>query len=217
VDAATQITRSQADGDVVRGRILDAAQEVFAARGYAGASTREIATRAGIGKRMLFYYFPSKDAVYHAVLERIVLGLAAVHERFREEPGPIGLGDAAAAITQVAAANLPAVKVWMREIMDGGPYLEGLAREHLAPLFARSSEEVARNMRHGVFRSGDPMHVLVNVGGITLFYFLILPLLELVWGRDPLEAATVAERAAEARVFLMQGLAGSAGGEGGTS
>lgn len=195
--------------DDVRSRILDAAEAVFAERGYAGAATREIAERAGIGKRMLFYYFPTKDAVYRATLERIVGALVSIHEAFRREPGPVGLADAMEGITHFAAASLPAVRILVREIMDDGPLLAELAGEHLGPLFQRGSEEVARNMDNGIFRRTDPMHVLVNVGGITLFYFLMQPLLERVWDRDPLAPATVAERAAAARDFLMHGLAGA--------
>src|SRR4029453_18361853 len=79
------------DADVSR-RILDAAEALFAGGGDGAASTRAIAERAGIGKRMLFYYFASKEAVYRAVLERVVSGMVAIHQRFRSEPGPMGLG-----------------------------------------------------------------------------------------------------------------------------
>ena len=208
--------RAQADGDAVRTRILDAAQELFASAGYAGATTREIAARAGIGKRMLFYYFPSKDAVYRAVLVRTITGMVAVHEQFRGLPGPVGLANAIEGMTQLAAANLPALRVWLREIMDGGRHLEELAAEYLRPLFEKSSQEVARNMAAGRFRTGDPMHVLVNVGGITLFYFMIVPLLRQLWSPDPLAPATLVERAAAARDFVMHGLA-AAGQEGASS
>ncbi|HKA29339.1 MAG TPA: TetR family transcriptional regulator, partial [Candidatus Binatia bacterium] len=165
----------------MRQRILDAAEAVFAERGYGAATTREIAGRAGIGKRMLFYYFASKEAVYRAVLDRVVGGMVAIHERFRTDPGPVGLAEAMEGITLFAAANLPAVRVLTREIMDGGPHMDELVREHLGPLFAAGAAEVARNMEQGIFRSADPMHVLVHVAGITLYYFQMLPLLERVW------------------------------------
>jgi TetR/AcrR family transcriptional regulator len=187
---------------------------VFAERGYVGATTREIAERAGLGKRMLFYYFANKLAVYRAVLTRVVAGLVAIHEQFRRDPGPVGLAEAVEGITYFAAANLQAVRLLTREIMDGGPVLPELVRDHLEPLFRGGGEEVARNMARGVFRAGDPMHVLVNVGGLTLYYFLLLPLLQLVWDRDPLAPATIAERAAVARDCLAFGLAARpAGGE----
>ena len=70
MQSARQIARAHPDGDDVRRRILDAAEEVFAGCGYAAATTRGIAQRAGIGKRMLFYYFPNKDALVVALVER---------------------------------------------------------------------------------------------------------------------------------------------------
>jgi TetR/AcrR family transcriptional regulator len=210
LEALQQIAR-QGDGDAVRLRVLDAAESVFAERGYRAATTREIAERAGIGKRMLFYYFPSKDAVYRAVLERVITGLVAIHEQFRTDPAAIGVGEAVEGLTHFTAANLTAFKVWMREIIDGGPHLESLVRQHIEPLFARGSEEVQRSIEAGAFRAGDPMHVMVNVGGVSLFYFLLLPLLELIWDRDPLAPATIAERATAARALLLHGLAGPVG------
>jgi TetR/AcrR family transcriptional regulator len=217
MDALAQTVRSTADGDAIRSRILDAAERVFAARGFAGAATSEIAREASIQKRMLFYYFASKDDLYRAVLERIVSGLVGIHEQVRFDPGAVGLAEAADGLIAFAAANLDALRVLLREIIDAGPYLADLAREHLGPLFARGATEVERNMADGVFRAGDPMHVLLNVGGLTLFYFVNVPLLRLIWDRDPLAGETLAERASAVRDCLMHGLAGPARGGGGTA
>jgi TetR/AcrR family transcriptional regulator len=203
-----ETARATEGTDEVRTRILDAATEVFAERGYGAATTREIAARAGIGKRMLFYYFASKESVYRAVLERMVMSMVAIHEQFRAEPGPVGLAAAVEGVTRFAAANLPGLKVLLREIIDDGPCLPELARDVLGPLFERGGAEVARNMEAGVFRRADPMHVLLNVGGLTLFYFLNLPLLSLLWDRDPLAPATLDERVAVVRDCLLHGLAG---------
>ncbi len=208
--ATRRATRELPQADEVRSRLLSAAEDVFAERGYAGATTREIAERAGIGKRMLFYYFPTKDAVYRAVLERIISGLVEIYEQTREEPGPIGLGDGVEAITRFTAQNLSAMKVWLREIIDDGPHLASLTRRYMAPLYEQAGAGVARNMARGVFRTSDPMHVLANVGGITLFYFLIAPMLRPVWGRDPPDPSVVPERAAVARDALLYGLASPA-------
>lgn len=197
-----------ANGDDVRVRVLDAAEHLFAERGYAGATTRMIAAQAGIQKRMLFYYYPNKDALYRAVLERIVTSLVDIHQQFRDDPGPVGLAEAVAGITYFVAARPAALRVLVREIMDAGPHLATLAREHLAPLFARGADEMRRNMATGVFRPADPMQVLMNVGGVTLYYFLMIPLLRLVWDRDPLAPAALAERAAAVQDLLMHGLAG---------
>src|SRR4030088_1076597 len=57
------------DPERTRRRILDAATEEFARFGLGGARVDRIAVRAGANKRMLYYYFGDKDALFRAVLE----------------------------------------------------------------------------------------------------------------------------------------------------
>lgn len=52
------------------GAILDAATEVILERGYSGASTREIAKRAGASKETLYQLFPTKASLFAALIER---------------------------------------------------------------------------------------------------------------------------------------------------
>src|SRR5687767_6422784 len=54
-----------------KGRILAAAEAVFAARGFEGASTREIAAQAGVNISSLHYHWASKDALYVAVFQDV--------------------------------------------------------------------------------------------------------------------------------------------------
>jgi AcrR family transcriptional regulator len=49
--------------------VLDAAATVFAEKGFAGASTRDIAERLGIRQASLYYYFPSKETALSAICE----------------------------------------------------------------------------------------------------------------------------------------------------
>lgn len=60
-----------ASGDRTRERVLVAAVETFARTGLAGTSVRDIARRARIRVSTLYHYYPSKEALYHAVQERV--------------------------------------------------------------------------------------------------------------------------------------------------
>jgi AcrR family transcriptional regulator len=51
-----------------RERILDSAQQLFAAEGFDSATTRDLARAAGIGVGTLFNYFPTKEAVAQALV-----------------------------------------------------------------------------------------------------------------------------------------------------
>src|SRR5262249_18575925 len=54
-----------------KARILAAAEEVFAERGFEGASTREIAARASVNISSLHYHWESKETLYFAVFRNI--------------------------------------------------------------------------------------------------------------------------------------------------
>jgi AcrR family transcriptional regulator len=55
-------------GDATRSRIIDATFHVLMERGYAGASTREIARRARVSKRELYALFESKEGILAAMI-----------------------------------------------------------------------------------------------------------------------------------------------------
>ncbi len=52
-----------------RQRLLETATGLFAEKGYAGTSVREIVGQAGVSKPVLYYYFKSKEGLFYAILE----------------------------------------------------------------------------------------------------------------------------------------------------
>ncbi|MGN8025820.1 TetR/AcrR family transcriptional regulator [Microbacterium sp. 22242] len=67
----------QRDAERTRAELLAVATEVFAEQGYSGARVDEIAQRTRTTKRMIYYYFESKEGLYLAVLEQAYLGIRA--------------------------------------------------------------------------------------------------------------------------------------------
>jgi AcrR family transcriptional regulator len=63
-------------GEDVRGRLLASATELFACKGYAATTVREIVQAAGVTKPVLYYYFENKEGLYLELME-------APHARFR--------------------------------------------------------------------------------------------------------------------------------------
>ncbi len=53
--------------------LLDAALEVFAERGFAAARMEDIAARAGASKGTIYLYFPSKEAVFEALVRQAIV------------------------------------------------------------------------------------------------------------------------------------------------
>jgi len=57
------------DAEATRAEILSVATEEFASKGLSGSRVDEIAERTRTVKRMIYYYFGSKEGLYRAVLE----------------------------------------------------------------------------------------------------------------------------------------------------
>lgn len=103
-----------ARGGETRQRIIAAGIACFGERGFAGASTREIATRAGVNAPALQYYFENKEGLYRACVETIAehawAGFAPSVERARavlaSAPDPLAAIDAFLDIQQAVAEKL---------------------------------------------------------------------------------------------------------------
>ncbi len=122
----------------VRARILDAALEVFATEGFAGAAMTDIAARAGIGTASIYRYYASKDELVAAVLPpALVQRFEALLDRrvralARNEPE----GD----MLQFWLANRLAVVVLLTE--RGERFVELLVKHTLAQLRGRITARV---------------------------------------------------------------------------
>jgi AcrR family transcriptional regulator len=88
MDAATLSTSER------RATIIRAAVALFAESGYKETTTSQIAERAGISRRLFFYYFPSKDDVLFAIREEAVV---ALRELVRQQPARLADIDVVAA------------------------------------------------------------------------------------------------------------------------
>ena len=88
--------RTRRNGEVIRSLLLDAARELFAEKGYAGAVTREIAARANVSEVLLFRHFTSKAQLFEkAVFEPMDRYIRAFqHEHLnRADSAPASLNE----------------------------------------------------------------------------------------------------------------------------
>jgi TetR/AcrR family transcriptional regulator, transcriptional repressor of aconitase len=68
------VTRTRLDSEERRRAIVEAAMPLFARKGFAGATTKEIARAAGVSEALVFQHFPSKAALYQEILRQGCLG-----------------------------------------------------------------------------------------------------------------------------------------------
>jgi AcrR family transcriptional regulator len=154
-----------------RERIVTVATEVFAERGYDGASIDEIARRAGVSAPVVYDHFASKQDLYERLLERTRDELLAVWREHlsSDEPAEVRIPRAIAAWAAYVethpyasrmyfrdATGIPAVQEFHRAIHAQGRAALGaiLGRERGAAHIAGSADAEALEMGAEVMRSG---------------------------------------------------------------
>ena len=105
-----------------RALILEAAERIFAEKGYDGATTAAIAAAAGLPKSNLHYYFPTKEAVYRAVIDQTLrLWLAAFDHISADDDPAAALAAYVRRKMRHSFEHPLASRVFAQELLRGAP------------------------------------------------------------------------------------------------
>ena len=141
---ATRIQRKN------RKAILDAALQVFSAHGFRGATIDRIAERAGLSKPNLLYYFPSKEAIYLAVLEDTLEEWLKPLRDLDPAGDPIEeIGRYIAAKLEMSRTRPEASRLFANEILHGAPVIGEFLRGPMKELVDEKAAVIAAWIRQG--------------------------------------------------------------------
>jgi AcrR family transcriptional regulator len=177
------------DAIATRGRILEAAMEEFAARGLPDARIEDVALRAGANRRMIYYYFGSKEGLYLAALEAVYAELMDQERKIDvEKLHPVE------AITELVRLKIdhytenPRFIAFLNmENLYKARYLKHSKRlsDFKAPLTAVLARVLERGQRLGLFRKGiDPVDLYISICALGYLYFSNQHTLGVIFGRN---------------------------------
>jgi TetR/AcrR family transcriptional regulator len=143
-------------------RILVAAMSAFGTRGYEGTSLDDLARDLGIRKQTILYWFPSKEALLEAVVDRcaeevtvrLVRGLDGAEDGF-------GRVEAMVRVMFRLAARHPTMLGFLREVTRLGPPASTRLLTRLEPLIDRAAGFLEAEMDAGRMRRHDPRVLLL--------------------------------------------------------
>lgn len=160
-----------------RERLLAAAREEFAARGFDGAKVDRIARRARINKAMVYYHFPSKAALYLAILrEQFAAVAAAVSEARGKGGAPVEqLGRYIDTIAHVALARPHFPPMWLREIAEGGRHLDESVLGELRRVLETLAAILMEGKEQGAFRPAHPFVTQMGIMAPLMFFAASAP------------------------------------------
>jgi TetR/AcrR family transcriptional regulator len=154
-----------------RQAILEAALQVFSARGFRGSTIDRIAERAGLSKPNLLYYFPSKEAIYLAVLEDTLEEWLQPLRELDPAGDPIAeIGRYIAAKLEMSRTRPAASRLFANEILHGAPVIGDFLSGSLKALVDEKAAVIGAWIAEGRMAAIDPRHLIMMVWAVTQHY-----------------------------------------------
>lgn len=174
-------------------RILDAADEVLAEEGYAGASMRAVAERAGVNKALVFYHFDDKRTLFDRVLERYYAAhFTALRDAFEAE------GSTRERLHRLLDAYVTFMRDHQRyprlvqQILTSSEDQSDVVKANLRPL----AEWVERALADLCPPDGPlaARQFFVTFSSLVTGYFTYAPVFGTTWAVDPMAPAALEAR-----------------------
>jgi TetR/AcrR family transcriptional regulator len=187
-------------------RIISAAEEEFARHGYKGATMNAIASRAGLPKANLHYYFNGKLALYAAVLSGILELWDGTLNELRVEDDPAIALPAYIATKMRFSRDFPlASRIFAIEILNGAPNLTDYFNDDYRHWF-RSRTEVFRSWAElGKIAAIEPAHLIFLLWSSTQHYADFAVQITAAMGRERLTDADLLAATATLTQVILRG------------
>ena len=158
-------------------KLFAAAIPLFAQKGYAAVSIREIAKAADVNVSSISYYFRGKEGLYHAIVEEHVKAIAdsilsaeklAPEERLRHY---------AQGICEVYTKKPYVTRFLQSELVNPTSAMEQILKKNIFSFYRFLNKAIQDGMDEGAFRADlNVHHAALSLVGIMNFYFIAKPL-----------------------------------------
>jgi AcrR family transcriptional regulator len=196
------------DSERTRLEIRRAAMAVFAEVGLGGARMDKIAERAGVDKKLIYYYFGSKEKLFLSALELTYADIREAELALRlEDLEPAAAVRRLVAFTWDHFLKHPEFLMLLNsENLHRARHLKQSEhiREMNSPLIRMLGEILERGRRDDIFRGGvDPVHLYITIAGLAYFYLSNSATLSAIFGRDLRSPKALSERLSHITEVVM--------------
>jgi TetR/AcrR family transcriptional regulator len=170
--------------------ILDAAEPVFAALGFQGATIEQIARDARISKPNLIYYFKTKRGLYEAVLKRTLDTWLRPLKKLDSAGDPVQELSAYIREKVTMSEKWPSSsRVYAHEMLSGAPFLKSYMETELRNLVKDKSRVIKQWIAAGKLVDADPILLIFLIWAYTQHFSDFLPQVKAVLNVQKLERA----------------------------
>jgi TetR/AcrR family transcriptional regulator len=151
-----------------RQTILAAALDLFSTLGVDGTSLDRVAERADVSKTNLIYYFPSKDALYEAVLTGVLEDWLDPLSEFSADDAPDqAIRRYVRRKMSFSRDNPAASRLFCFEMLQGAPVLRDALRTKLRPLVDAKAAVIRHWIATGAMTATDPHQIIFSLWATT--------------------------------------------------
>lgn len=160
-----------------RDKLLTAGTELFAAKGFAGASIRELASAAGVNSALISYHFGGKEGLYEAVITAQYERVIGKFETIARADAPVA--DKIRMYAEVIRRNHTEDQPLMARLIQGEltsptACLENVVRKYTVRISGIVSGIIREGIEQGEFREDvEPLFATLSLAGMLNFYFIL--------------------------------------------
>ena len=201
---ASQSNAEQASAPSTADRILDAAEDLFAEKGYSATSLGDVADRVGIRSPSLYNHFRNKEALYQAVLERLLAEFSVPMEKLSRAEKVTNelVFHWLEAIVRQHHANPNLARLLQHAALSGGPHTNELIDRLFRPMFENGSKIEGREP--SLFEQSDlqPWAVMA-FNNLVMSYVTMAPMYRDLLGQDPFSEEALENQLTLVRTLLQ--------------
>ena len=151
--------------------ILEAGLDVFSQHGFRGATLDQIAEAAGLSKPNLLYYYPSKDAVYLALLDQLLETWLDPLRHMNPKGDPVAEILAYVRRKLELSRDYPREsRLFANEMLQGAPKMMAVIEGPLRTLVDEKAAVLRRWMAEGRIAQVQPVHLIFSIWALTQHY-----------------------------------------------
>lgn len=187
--------------------ILSAALSTFSQYGIHGTRLEQVAELAGVSKTNLLYYYPSKEALYVAVMRQILAIWLAPLKAFREDLAPlVAIREYIRLKLEVSRDYPQASRLFCLEMLQGAPLLMNELTGDLKALVEAKSAIIAAWVNAGKLAPVDPHHLIFMIWATTQHYADFATQVEAVTGATLQDEAFFQRTVDNVQQMIIEGI-----------
>ncbi|HQR37570.1 MAG TPA: TetR/AcrR family transcriptional regulator [Blastocatellia bacterium] len=178
-DTADSLGVSRMSGDARREQLIQVAMNLFSRKGFSGTTTKEIAQAAGVTEALIFRHFPTKDALYEAILrwrveqsnnQNWLASLTTIAEQRDDEALIRAI---ASGLLEFHRENIDFLRLMFFAVLENHQLAQSFRERQIKPVYDFLCGYVSTRQAEGAFVGVDPGAAVRAIFGMPFYHSVV--------------------------------------------